>query len=64
MDIVDQAQQTEDLLRELRIAAAHQAPRSDAAARGICLNCGVPLGGVARWCDADCRDDWLARRRP
>jgi hypothetical protein len=27
-------------------------------ARGTCLSCEASLGNDARWCDADCRDDW------
>ena len=25
---------------------------------GYCANCGEALNAVARWCDAECRDDW------
>jgi len=29
-----------------------------AAPGGQCLNCGADTEPSARWCDADCRDDW------
>lgn len=28
---------------------------------GHCLNCDEPLPAGARWCDADCREDWEKR---
>lgn len=30
---------------------------------GECLNCGEPLGGERRFCDAACRDDHSNRER-
>lgn len=30
---------------------------------GQCYNCGEMLRGPARWCDADCRQDWERRAR-
>ena len=29
---------------------------------GNCLACGEPLKESARWCNADCRDDWERMR--
>jgi hypothetical protein len=28
----------------------------------VCLNCGAATTAGARWCDADCRDDWQRAR--
>lgn len=46
-----------ELLRRNRPAPAMLPPT------GECLNCGEPLGGERRFCDAACRDDHSARER-
>ena len=28
---------------------------------GLCLNCGAVTGHEKRWCDNDCRDDYIKR---
>lgn len=30
---------------------------------GMCLNCDEDVDGDARWCDADCQEDWEKRNR-
>ena len=58
-DIVDTANDTADIY--LRSSITWR--RTDGpAATGQCLNCDAELADKGRrWCDSDCRDDWLAR---
>jgi len=58
MDICDQAQRYEEVERE---AALSQRRRADAppAGTGVCLNCDEPLPAGDRFCDADCREDYI-----
>jgi hypothetical protein len=44
-------------LRLVRDAAT----RPEIAPRGTCLNCEEPLDLTGRWCDVDCRSDWVKR---
>jgi len=64
MDILDDADRaTEAFHREAISNRATEGPPAD----GFCHNCGSFLSSReypdpdARWCDADCRDDWQAR---
>lgn len=58
-DMVDQAQEQEEAILDLRLANLRKAagPR----ATGACLNCDESLAREERWCDADCRADWAKR---
>lgn len=55
MDEADIAQAL--IEREFERLLRHRLPEG-AAATGVCLWCGEPLGQGLRWCDADCRDEW------
>lgn len=58
MEIIDRAQEEVErqLERSLQLAR-NQGIKYHAI--GYCLNCGEPLDDGVRWCDADCRDDFL-----
>lgn len=58
MDVFDQATAREERDREM---ALMQRMPEGPEATGLCLNCGEPLGGGARWCDGECLRDWQAR---
>lgn len=65
MDLYDQAQARESLDRD--IALAQRKPVAPEVT-GRCLNCGTYLrprktGLSRRWCDAECRDDWVRAQR-
>lgn len=60
MDIFDQATEQEEQERER--ALSRREPEGPEAT-GLCLHCGEPLGGGARWCNCECRDDWQAQQR-
>jgi len=57
MDIVDTAQQNEEIMHR---ASMQQSRRETTAAvaTGECLFCEEPLPPGVRWCGAECRDDW------
>lgn len=61
-DLVDQGNETADLLLEV---ALENAKRKNAIMRsfvtGTCMNCGACCRD--RWCDTDCRDDWEKAQR-
>jgi len=64
MDLLDDADRaTEAFHREAVSNKRPEGPAPD----GFCHNCGALLhirthpDPDARWCDADCRDDWQAR---
>lgn len=59
MDEADIAQPLIEARIEAGIKAASEAKWLEATGR--CLNCGEELADGARWCDADCRDDWQRR---
>lgn len=58
MEIIDRAQEEVErqLERSLQLAR-NQSVKYHAI--GNCLNCEEPLDEGLRWCDADCRDDFL-----
>lgn len=60
MEIIDRAQEEVErqLERSLQLAR-NQSVKHHAV--GHCLNCEEPLADGMRWCDADCRDDFLKR---
>ena len=61
-DISDQASDTEQLDRDLCIRAARQrAEKLEFKPKGRCYNCNARLSHGMRHCDADCRDDHMAR---
>ena len=55
-DEADRGNDAADLFLATALAALPK--QSAIQGIGICLNCGAELQGDARWCDADCRDDW------
>ncbi len=54
-DVIDQANDRAE--RDTALAAQQRKPVGPEWA-GYCHNCGKDLPWPARWCDADCRDDW------
>lgn len=60
-DIIDQAADYEERDRQRALAAVGPAPIIEAT--GVCLCCDESLPDARRWCDADCRDTYLARFR-
>lgn len=62
MDIIDRANQLAEDERARAVASA-SAAGPVAEATGHCLNCGDRLRKGRRWCNAECREDWEARRK-
>ena len=56
MDILDQADEAQAVF--LREALSKIARPAAPHGIGLCINCGAPVEGEARWCDAECRKDW------
>ena len=57
-DIADKAADVEEILRR---AALSKRYREGPPAIGMCLNCHAFVDDDKRWCDSDCRDDYLKR---
>lgn len=57
MDIIDQAQQREELERELAIRQ-HACHESALPAVGACHYCSATVPAGSRFCDRDCMADW------
>lgn len=55
MDRADDADETWASVHALELA---QRKPAGPPACGHCYNCGEPLDGDQRWCDADCEQDW------
>lgn len=62
-DFADIAAEREQLDTALAIEAARRRSPSEPVACGQCYNCDEPIGAGLAFCDADCRDDWQARKR-
>ena len=58
MDDADRAEAQEEMARQ---AALEVRRRVGPTYTGFCLNCGEPLKRPYRWCDGDCREDWVRR---
>lgn len=56
MDDIDRAQHQEELQRAILLKNASVGPSLPAT--GECHNCRASVAPGARFCDADCRDDW------
>lgn len=61
MDIIDRANEIAAIAVDAKISLSHSAP-DEVEPVGVCLNCAAQVPDGLRWCDADCRDDWQARR--
>lgn len=63
MDVIDSANDRAARDLDRAISAARRTNGLHYGAIGHCLNCGpeVPLPPGKRWCDPDCRDDFLRR---
>lgn len=61
MDQIDHANDLAEHEREIAIASA-SAAGPVAKPTGHCLNCSARLRKDRRWCNAECREDWEARR--
>lgn len=58
-DLTDQATFLEEIHREKAVEAFQAALRRDQTMpRGECRHCGAKIAPEARFCDADCRDDF------
>lgn len=55
MDIIDQAQEKEESMRE---GALQFRRKEGPLAIGACHYCSEPLGPGERFCSVDCRNDW------
>lgn len=58
MDDADRAEAQEEMARQAALIVRR---RVGPTYTGICLNCGEPLERPFRWCDGDCREDWVRR---
>lgn len=57
-DEADKAEQQEELARQAALIVRHRVgPRPN----GRCLNCGELIEPPLRWCDSECREDWVKR---
>jgi len=55
-DFCDDASKASEMF--LSVALANR--RTDGPPpKGFCYNCTEPLDGDLRFCDSDCRDDWI-----
>ena len=61
-DPADHAEALEQLERETAIRNARAKATLTLPPRATCLNCDAPTKNGARWCDAECRDDYLRDR--
>jgi len=61
-DLGDRAAGHAAMSTELAVLHARAAAQAPMPASEVCLNCGTPTTSGARWCDADCRDDWALRQ--
>jgi hypothetical protein len=63
-DESDRASAIESAAIDIGIEAARiKAAKPEFEAVGACLNCGEKLEDGLRFCDADCRDDFILRNR-
>lgn len=60
-DKADYAEEITEAARNAAIAAARKS-KPQLPCKGACYNCDEPLGEGLRFCDADCRDDFVQRR--
>jgi predicted nucleic acid-binding Zn ribbon protein len=60
-DEVDKANEYAEVF--LDVALKNHKHKPIPAGVGICMNCGVPVEGDARWCGVECRDDWEANAK-
>jgi hypothetical protein len=65
MDLMDDAQEREEELRQKALTAAREAASAAPiiTATGECLCCHEPLEPPKRWCNVVCRDGWERSRR-
>lgn len=62
-DQLEAAQEYEQRFNEAALEAARAACPPPLAPVGACHNCDEPLEQGRAFCDADCRDDYDARKR-
>jgi predicted nucleic acid-binding Zn ribbon protein len=58
MDVCDRAQQLEEAARAAALTQ-RKADTAPASPSGVCFNCKEPLDDGDRFCDEDCRDDYV-----
>ena len=62
-DIIDMANDKADALLDALLTEARYQSTLMVQACGVCLNCGEPLEGEARFCSPECRDDYQRREK-
>jgi hypothetical protein len=55
-DFCDDASKTSELYLSIALANRHS---DGPTPKGFCYNCREPLDEGLRFCDIDCRDDWV-----
>ena len=59
MDEVDRTEANAELYSKTALYKSIK-PEPNVIPTGECLYCGEPVAVFRRWCDAECRDDWVA----
>lgn len=57
-DIADKAEEQEEMARQAALIIRR---REGPKWTGRCLNCGELVERPFRWCNEDCREDWMKR---
>lgn len=58
MDEADRAEEQEEMARQYALIVRR---RVGPTYTGVCLNCGETTERPRRWCNEDCREDWVKR---
>jgi uncharacterized OB-fold protein len=58
MDDAEKAEHQEEMARQFALIARR---RIGPAFTGRCANCGEVIERPWRWCNEDCREDWMKR---
>lgn len=61
--MADSADDAEKLTEFFKHSALRAKKEEGPPPVGFCYNCDSPVDPGARWCDADCRTDWLKRSK-
>jgi hypothetical protein len=63
VDDADRAQRLQQVANDSAVRAARQSRRASMGpASRVCFNCDDPLPAGHRFCDVDCRDDYVKRQ--
>ncbi|MES2346590.1 MAG: DUF2116 family Zn-ribbon domain-containing protein [Pseudomonadota bacterium] len=58
-DEADRANDTAELYLRLALSQSAAVVPVEIKGDGHCINCEVAIEGDARWCDSECREDWM-----